>query len=518
VRGSLRTITAPDGGMVTYSYDGSLLTDTTWSGAVAGAIHRTYSNDFLNTSESVNSGNTLSFGYDQDNLLTQAGTLMLSRDPRNGLFTGSTLGSVTDTLSYNSFGEISAYEVFSGGTTLFSTQNTRDDVSRIVQSIETIGGATHTDTYTYDVAGRLTEVRRDGILVAEYSYDANGNRLSYTGSGGAISGTYDNQDRLLQYGTMVYTYTANGELQSKTDTATAQTSMYNYDALGNLITATLPDGTQIAYIIDGTNRRIGKKVNGTLVQGFLYKDQLNPIAELDGTNNVVARFIYASRDNVPDYMVKNGTIYRIISDHLGSPRLVVDVATGQIVQRMDYDAFGIITLDTNPGFQPFGFAGGIYDQQTQLVRFGSRDYDAQTGRWTAKDSRLFSGGDTNLYGYVLNDPINLRDPNGQDALEAFWERVWNWYKGYKRGKKCYKGGKGVVDTAEANQKENNGLDTAAKALGTGLVFCPLPGCGALSDLPSSALRVGVNATERVKRDPDKAICQIPNSNPNSSCP
>lgn len=62
--------------------------------------------------------------------------------------------------------------------------------------------------------------------------------------------------------------------------------------------------------------------------------------------------------------------------------------------------------------QPFGFAGGIYDQHTKLTRFGARDYDAETGRWTAKDPIRFRGGDTNLYGYGYDDPINFIDPDG----------------------------------------------------------------------------------------------------------
>ena len=73
-------------------------------------------------------------------------------------------------------------------------------------------------------------------------------------------------------------------------------------------------------------------------------------------------------------------------------------------------------LDTNPDFQPFGFAGGIYDQYTGLVRFGVRDYDPQTGRWTTKDPIRFVGRDTNIYAYTFNDPVNLVDPNGRAVV------------------------------------------------------------------------------------------------------
>ncbi len=61
--------------------------------------------------------------------------------------------------------------------------------------------------------------------------------------------------------------------------------------------------------------------------------------------------------------------------------------------------------DTNPGFQPFGFAGGLYDPATGLVRFGARDYDAETGQWISRDPIVFAGRDVNLYAYALNDPM-----------------------------------------------------------------------------------------------------------------
>jgi RHS repeat-associated protein len=168
----------------------------------------------------------------------------------------------------------------------------------------------------------------------------------------------------------------------------------------------------VEYVVDARNRRVGKKVDGQMVQGFLYQGQLAPVAELDGSGNVVSRFVYATHANVPEYMEKGGKTYRIITDQVGSVRLVVDAATGEVAQRLNYDEFGNVLEDTNPGFQPFGFAGGLYDPNTKLTRFGTRDYDAETGRWTAKDPIGFAGGDSNLYAYVLNDPINFADPSG----------------------------------------------------------------------------------------------------------
>jgi hypothetical protein len=82
----------------------------------------------------------------------------------------------------------------------------------------------------------------------------------------------------------------------------------------------LSDGKSIEYLIDGQNRRTGKKVNGVLTQGFLYNSQLQIVAELDGTGAVLSRFVYADRSNVPSFMVKGGTTYRIIADQLGSQR------------------------------------------------------------------------------------------------------------------------------------------------------------------------------------------------------
>ncbi|MDD5035455.1 MAG: PKD domain-containing protein [Methylococcaceae bacterium] len=410
--GKLTQVTAPDGGTLVYAYNGGLLQSVSQTGTVAGKVGFGYDNDFRVTSISLNDADPIAYQYDADSLLIQAGTLNLSRDAQNGLLTGTALNNVIDSRSYDGFGEVTQYIAKYNGAALYSSQYTYDKLGRITQKQEILGGATDVYEYGYDLAGRLISVKKNGTSQSTYDYDTNGNRIKMNG---VTIGTYDDQDRLTQYGAATYGYTANGELASKT--AGSNSATYQYDLLGNLRQVKFA-GTQIDYLIDAADRRVGKKLNGVLTQAFLYQSDLKPIAELDGRNNVVSRFVYATHANVPDYLVKAGVTYRIFTDHLGSPRLVVNTADGSVIQRMDYDEWGKVLNDTNPGFQPFGFAGGLYDRDTGLVRFGARDYDPETGRWTAKDPILFEGGQSNLYGYVLDDPMNSIDSTGDKVLKC----------------------------------------------------------------------------------------------------
>lgn len=364
----------------------------------------------------------INYGYDQDSLLISAGELTLARDPLNGLLQGTSLEQINDSFIYNPFGESVDYQASFGVDTLLQQNFERDKLGRITRKTETIQGDTRAYDYGYDLAGRLETVTVDGALQLTYVYDSNslprtrsgGNRLNHITADSNTSGSHDNQDRLLSYGANTCQYTANGEMVSKM--SPDGETLYQYDEPCNVLSVELPDGVSIDYIIDGLNRRIGKKINGVLVQGLLYQDNLNPVAELDAAGNVIIRFVYASKLNVPDYMIRGGQRYRIISDQLGSPRLVVNALTGNVVQRIDYDEYGNVIADSNPGFQPFGFAGGIADRDTGLVRFGVRDYDPETGRWTAKDPIRFEGNDSNLYGYILHDPVNLTDVSGKNPL------------------------------------------------------------------------------------------------------
>ena len=211
--GKLASITAPDGGKLSYTYDGFLLKDTTWTGTVAGSVGRSYNADFNVTELKVNGLNPITFQYDNDQLLTKAGGLVLGRHAQNSLLASSTLGLVSDLYGYNAFGEVSTYTAKGNGADVFSTTYTRDALGRISQKVETVGGSTHTYDYAYDTAGRLVEEKKDGSVLNSYGYDQNGNRT--TANGQAIA-SHDDQDRLTSYGNTTYSYTANGELKTKT--------------------------------------------------------------------------------------------------------------------------------------------------------------------------------------------------------------------------------------------------------------------------------------------------------------
>jgi RHS repeat-associated protein len=430
--GELTGITTFDGVGLAYGYDGALLQDITWSGPVSGNVHKTYDSSFRLSSESVTGGQTINFGYDNDDLLTSAGSMTITRDPATGFVTGTTLGAINESRTYDAYGAEQTNTVTANSTTLYSVNyGTRDVLGRIVNKTETLQGTTHVYGYSYDPNGRLTDVTTDGNATSHYEYDANGNRL--VGPGLTASPVYDNQDRLLSYGGCTYHYKADGSLQTKTCPDGSTT--YDYDPFGNLRGVTLANGTAITYLIDGQNRRVGKKVNGALVESFLYEDDLGRVGWYDGTGGLKAQFFFDIQGEAPAYMIKAGQSYKFVRDQVGSVREAI-ASDGSIAARLDFDEFGNALSDSVPGFQPFGFAGGLRDLDTGLTRFGTRDYDPGTGRWTARDPLRFGGGLVNLYSYVGGDPINLADPMGQD-VELYCEWIASDRRSGSFGRHCF---------------------------------------------------------------------------------
>lgn len=405
--GKLKTSSTPDLNSINFKYDGFLLTKEDLDGEIDHDVKFIYDNDFRVRTLMIDNANDISYEFDDDGLVTKAGDLEIHNKSINSLIESTNLDLITTNFAYNDFAEPIAYKAEYNGSALYQVVYKRDKLGRVTEKLESVSGSTKKYSYTYDQEDRLSTVSINDSLVRSYGYDSNDNRVSVNNINLA---QYDEQDRLLSYDGTSYNYNPNGELVSKTKLG--QTTSYDYDAFGNLESVDLLNSDSIEYVIDARGRRVGKKINGSLVQGLIYKDQLEPIAETDGAGNIVSEFIYGVRPNVPDYMIKAGKKYRIISDNVGSVRLVVDSFNGSITQRIDYDEFGNVILDTNPRFQPFGFAGGIYDRDTELTLFGARNYDPETGRWISKDPILFSGGQANFYIYIGSDSINSFDRNG----------------------------------------------------------------------------------------------------------
>ena len=284
---NLASMTAPSG-TLSYAYDGPLPLSETSEGEVPGKVSYKYDNNFRVASVGVNDGAATPYSYDQDGLLARAGGLSVSRDSKHGMISSTRLDNVADSRAYDAFGQVSGYKAdyMSGRynnepSEWFATSYERDKAGRITEKTETVGDTTSKYSYRYDKAGRLVEVKKDGRTVSTYTYDENGNRTSAaTEDGGTIEATYDDQDRLTSYGPDDFSYAPSGELEKKTENG--QETAYSHDGYGNLASVVLPGGKKVEYVVDGRDRRVGKKVDGKLVQGFLYAGQLSPVAELDG--------------------------------------------------------------------------------------------------------------------------------------------------------------------------------------------------------------------------------------------
>ena len=94
-------------------------------------------------------------------------------------------------------------------------------------------------------------------------------------------------------------------------------------------------------------------------------------------------------------------------------------SNGNEVNAYDYDPYGVIlNTGTNSVTNPFQYEGGYFESSTNLVKFGTRYYNPQLGRWTQQDpvGGSLSKPDTlNRYLYVDDDPVNRVDPSGKDT-------------------------------------------------------------------------------------------------------
>ena len=306
----------------------------------------------------------------------------------------------------------------------------RDSEGRILRKIETEthGGSKTTYDYVYDDAGRLALVLRNGMETERYEYDKAGRRIAGTSEAFGmrpVTLEYDGM-RLTRCGDTTYGYAADGTLRDRHDSGGTTWFLYAGDT--GLDGAVLPDGRTFSWQANGTTGQpLVKHEGDTPVERYRWRDLVRLERHDDLRRGTSQHYHYAEGSRLPhamtEYQGGQSASYTLGYDQVGTLKAVADM-DGKLVKQRQYDSFGNLLNDTTPNwFIPIGFAGGVHDRDTGLVRFGRRDYDPQCGRFVAQDPLGDTGGDHDLYEYCVDDPVNLIDPNGLKWLGAFTSAI-----------------------------------------------------------------------------------------------
>lgn len=171
--------TSSDNVQINYVYDGTMPIQKIYQfGSATISTNISYTNPgLLIESESINSQN-LNMGYDQDQLPIQHGDLNFDRSLTSGLVNSAFIDNVSTSYQYNSFSELQSHSANYSNTNVYSESFNRDNIGRITQKTEVINNVTTVYNYSYDLSGRLTQVRRDNVLISNYIYDQNSNRVA----------------------------------------------------------------------------------------------------------------------------------------------------------------------------------------------------------------------------------------------------------------------------------------------------------------------------------------------------
>ena len=147
-----------------------------------------------------------------------------------------------------------------------------------------------------------------------------------------------------------------------------------------------------------------------------------------------ARVVYGSAA-LPMASAGQTRLFLQVGDHLGSTSLVIDHATGELVEKVSYDAFGNVDSDYRPerwdGFrEDLRFTGKEEDIEVGLTYFGARYLHTKLRRWISPDPLTIHGwgADPNPYAYVGGNAMNAVDPWGLELKEVHEHGPgkWSW--------------------------------------------------------------------------------------------
>jgi RHS repeat-associated protein len=370
------------------------------------------------TKLSLNAATVATYRYDAINRLTKildasSAAFNFTYDATNRLTSRKAPNGISATYQYDGLDRLTGLTNKRGLTTIADFQYQFSDANNISQMAD----GTATNNYGYDLLNRLTSATHSNQANESYALDPVGNRTS-----SHLSSTYGYQpfNRLVSTASATYSYNANGNLISKTDSG--GTTLYAWDFENRLKQVTLPNGSGVTYKYDALDRRtertasIGSPLPLTTTARFIY-DGADVIRDLDGNGITTADYLNGPGiDNKFRQTTATAALY-FVQDHLGSTRALTD-ANGNVVASLNYDSFG------NGGASPltrYTYTGREFDSDTGLYYYRARFYDPQLGRFLSEDPIGLSGG-PNPYEYAYDNPLRYVDPTGNQPWP--WQVVF----------------------------------------------------------------------------------------------
>jgi RHS repeat-associated protein len=289
-----------------------------------------------------------------------------------------------------------------------------------------------TENYTYDGAGRLTQVQEtpasQGCTTRIYSYDNDSNRLSLTtrapGTGGvcATSGgtatnhTYDTADRLIDTGVSYDTWGNTTSLPAADAGGQALTSGYYAN---NTIYTQTQNGSTLTYNIDPQGRTRERVSTGGINSDEIdhYSDTTDSPTWVTAGGNWT-RYIQGNDGNLAASQSSSGTVtLDIVSLHGDLVGTVNDNPAATPTLHGDTDEFGVpYSGATVARYDYLAGAQRTTAVASGIIDMGAREYVPALGRFEQVDPVL--GGSANRYDYAWQDPVNAVDPSG----DLSWER------------------------------------------------------------------------------------------------
>lgn len=423
-RGNLHTITEPGGGahVTTFDYDsGDRMLRVTYPNGRFVAF--TYDSFGRRATMYDQTGFVVNYSYDD------AGRLFRLTDGSDALIVQYTYDAVgrlsrkdngngthTD-YTYDLAGQaLSIVSRAPGGAIDSRFDYTYDALGRRITQATLDGGW----SYGYDDAGRLTHATfapAQGSPVPaqdlQYTYDALGNRVQTIENGVSTAYTTNTLNQYTHVGGDILVYDADGNLVSRSGPSGNAT--YAYDQQGRLIRAVTPGGTWV-YEYDALGHRTASTFNGQRTEYLLDPSGLvDVVGEYTSAGTLAARYIHGTGLVA---RVDGGTGARSFYDFDGGGSAADTTdAQGQVLSRYAYRPFGETLWSQGAVPNPFQFSGEsgsmIDGSGAQFMR--DRFELPSLGRFLTIDPIRLHGGDSNLYSYVLNNPISFVDPRGHEV-------------------------------------------------------------------------------------------------------